>query len=271
MTFSPTFVLLQQEAYLAAGALSSGLTALRNAQFPDKASFYLGFFNTSIAFERVMKLVITVDHMLENSFVAPTVSELKTHGHDLESLHNSCVAIGHKHQVESIKSFPDGSIELEILKFLSEFAKKSRYYNLDALSSPPSSYREPLDRWGNILEHIFNSDVPQSKKQKRMAQASEMHNLLSNSIQATQHGMDGSLLDLPEVFNLPAKHELAVPYSMVKLFNLLSPLLELAGELGHKGFYDSPRDTGPQCPIISEFFVYFGGSSAQIRRKKRWP
>ena len=218
-----------------------------------------------------MKLVVTVAHMLENSFIAPTISELKTYGHDLESLHDSCVAIGQKHQVESIKSFPGNSIELDILQFLSEFAKKSRYYNLDALSSAPSSYREPLDRWGNILEHIFNSDIPESKKQKRMSQASEMHDLLSGSVQAIQHGMDGKLLDLEEVFNLPAKHELAVPYSMVRLFNILSPLLELAGEIGHKGFYGSPRDAGPHCPVLSEFFVYFGGSSAQIRRKKRWP
>lgn len=271
MTFSPTFVLLQQEALLATGALSAGLTALRNAQFPDKAFFYSGFFNTSIAFERVMKLVVTVDHMLENSLIAPTVSELKAYGHDLESLHNSCVAIGRKHQVESIQSFPESSVELEILQFLSEFAKKSRYYNLDALSSVPSSYREPLDRWGNILEHIFSIDVPEPKKQKRMSQASEMYKLLSGSVQLIQHGMDGALLDLKGFFDLPAKHELAAPYSMVRLFNILSPLLKVAGELGHKGFYESPRETGPHCPVLSEFFVHFGGSSAQIRRKKRWP
>lgn len=256
---------------MATGALSVGLTALRNTQFPDKASFYSGFFNTSIAFERVMKLIVTVEHMLENSFVAPTVSELKAYGHDLESLHNSCIAIGEKYQLKSIKSFTENSIELEMLQFLSEFAKKSRYYNLDALSSSPSSYREPLDRWGNILERIFNSDIPQSKKQERISQTSEVHNLLSGSVKAIQHGMDGTLLDLTEVFNLQTKHELAVPYSIVRLFNIISPLLEVAGELGQKGFYESPRELGPHCPMISDFFVHFGGSSAQIRRKKRWP
>lgn len=271
MAFSPTFVLLQQEAYLASGSLSVGLTALRNASFPDKASFYSGFFNTSIAFERVMKLIVTIDHMLENSFNAPTVRELKSYGHDLESLFSSCVSIGQKHQIESLEPLPNDSVELEILQFLSEFAKKSRYYNLDALSSAPSSYQDPLDRWGNILERIFSVDIPQAKKQKRMSQAAEMHNLLSGSVQAVQHGMDSTLLGLDDVFNLPAKHELAVPYAMVRVFNILSPLLELASELGHKGFYDSPREIGPQCPVLSEFFVYFRGTAAQIRRKKRWP
>ena len=38
-TFSATFVLLQQEAYLTRGTLGAGLTALRNATFPDKATF----------------------------------------------------------------------------------------------------------------------------------------------------------------------------------------------------------------------------------------
>lgn len=271
MIFSSNFVLLQQEAYLATGSLSAGLTALRNAHFPDKASFYSGFFNTSVAFERIMKLIVTVDHLLENSFRAPTVRELKAYGHDLESLHSSCVEIGQKHQLKFIESFSNNSIELEVLQFLSEFAKKSRYYNLDALSSAPSAYREPLDRWGDILEHIFNSDVPHSKKQKRMSQAAEMHDLFSGNTRAIQHGMDGKLLDLPDVFNLPAKHELAVPYAMVRLFNVLSPLLRVASELGQKGFYGSPREIGPQCPVLREFFVYFGGTAAQIRRKKRWP
>ena len=58
MIFSPTFILLQQEAYLARGTLSAGLTAMRNATFPDKEAFYSGFFNTSIALERIMKLIV---------------------------------------------------------------------------------------------------------------------------------------------------------------------------------------------------------------------
>lgn len=271
MTFSPTFILLQQEAYLAKGALSIGLTALRNAQFPDKASFYSGFFNTSIAFERVMKLAVITDYMLDNSFKAPTVLELKEYGHDLETLHRSCVLIGQKLELPSVWSLPDGSVELEILQFLSEFARKSRYYNLDALSLVPSSYSEPLDRWDNILYRIFCSDVPHSKKQKRMSEAAIMYDFLSDHIHAVQHGMDGTLLKLSEVFELPVKHELAVPYLMVRVFNILTPLLDLVGKLGHKGFYGSPRDTGPHCPVLSEFFEDFGGSASRIRNKKRWP
>lgn len=271
MTFSPNFVLLQQEAYLATGSLSTGLTALRNAQFPDMASFYSGFFNTSVAFERIMKLIVTIDHLLENSFKAPSVKELKEYGHDLDSLYGSCVAIGKKHRIKVMQTLQNDSIELEILCFLSEFAKKSRYYNLDALSSIPSNYREPLDRWGYILQHVYNSDVPQSKKQERMSQAAEMKGLLSGSIRAIQHGMDGKLLDLDDVFNLPVKHELAAPYVMVRLFNVLTPLLSVASELGQKGYYESPRELGPQCPVIREFFAYFRGTPAQIRRKKRWP
>lgn len=271
MPFPPTFVLLQQEAYLAHGSLSIGLTALRNATFPDKATFYSGFFNTSIALERLMKLVVVTDHMLKHAFSVPSKKELKAYGHDLVSLYTSCISVAAHHGIASISAPMPGSIEDNILNFLSEFATHSRYYNFDALQSAPTNYSDPLAGWEAVLNEVLNHDVPKNKVEAKIARAKAIHELMGEYVHAVQHGMDGTLLPLEQVFTLPVKHDLAAPYVMVRIFRLLSPLLKIVDELGRKGFYESPREIGPYVPLFGESFVYFGGSDAEIRRKKRWP
>lgn len=271
MTFSTKFVLLQQEAYLARGSLSVGLTQLRNAAFPDKATFYSGFFNTAIALERVMKLIVVTDHMIRNSYTTPTKAQLKAYGHDLVSLYTSCVTAAATHGVNNVTMPQPLTPEREILEFFSEFATHARYYNLDALSTLPQNYAEPLARWERVLNSVLATDAPPSKVNELRAQASALHSVMKDSIHAIQHGMDGSLLPLEQVFSLPMMHSLATPYAMVRLFNILTPLLETVSKLGHIGFYGSPRTSGPHVPVLSEFFVHFGGSAAEIRRKKRWP
>ncbi|MBN6152780.1 hypothetical protein JR065_20835 [Xanthomonas sp. AmX2] len=271
MTFSPTFILLQQEAYLARGSLSAGLTSLRNATFPDKGAFYPGFFNTSIGFERVMKLIVVVDHMLQNGYAPPSKAQLKAYGHDLVTLYSSCVAAAQRIGLSAVRNPVIGSTEEKILAFLSEFARWSRYYNLDSLQTAPSTYTDPLATWDAILESVLATDVPSEKARQKLQEAQLTHDLLANNVRAIQHGMSGKLLSLPEVFSTPVKHQLAVPYAMARVFRLLTPLLQALDELGCLAFYGPPRPPSPQAPLFSEFFVHFRGTDAEIRRKKRWP
>lgn len=271
MTFSPTFVRLQQEAYLAHGSLAFGLTSLRTAVFPDKGSFYVGFFNTSIGFERVMKLIVATDHMLQHGGMPPTMQELKGYGHDLVGLYAAAVSSAERIGVDALKAPQAGSLEAKILAFLSDFARWSRYYNLDALRDAPQRYSDPLTSWGEILDAVLLHDVPPAKVERALREAELLHGLLAGHMSAIQHGMSGNLLTLPEVFSTPAKQELAVPYAMVRLFHLLSPLLKTLGELGRLAFYGPPRRPSPLAPLFHEFFGRFAATDAEVRRKKRWP
>lgn len=270
MPFSPTFVLLQKEAFLAQGSLSVGLTALRNAVFPDMATFYSGFFNTSIAFERVMKLIVVIDHMLQHNHTPPNIPELKRYGHNLKSLYASCTAAAN--HIGLAFTLPvANSLEERILLFLSEFATVSRYYNLDALLATPGSHAEPLGAWESIMDAVLIQDVPAKKVQAQLARAQLVQSLFAENMTAIQHGMNGQLLSLPQVFSTPAKHELAAPYAMVRVFNLLRPLLRTADEFGRLAFYGPPKPPSPLAPLLHEFFCRFSGRDEEIRRKKRWP
>lgn len=271
MSFSPTFVLLQQEALLAQGSLSIGLTALRNAAHPDIAAFYQGFFNISIAFERLMKLVVVTDHMLQHTFSAPSKAELKTYGHNLVSLYASCISAAERINISNVATPITGSIEDEILQLFSNFAIHSRYYNLDAINIKPELNSDPLGCWHFILNKVLDNDVPKTKVHAEVARAKASHDMVSEHTYAIQHGMDGTQLPLDQSFIQAALHALATPYVMVRVFRLLAPLLKIVDQIGRKGFHESPREVGIQVPLFGEFFNRFHGTDAEIRRKKRWP
>jgi len=272
ITFSPIFTLLRHEADLMEGCLSIGLTAFRNATVSDKRKFYSGFFNTSIAFERLMKLIVVVDHMLSNDFSRPTKSQFKDYGHDLISLYQSSVDAANRAEIKNISMPLQNCIEEKILNHLSKFANSSRYYNLDSLNSTSQNDVDPLIEWEKIINRVIAEDIPQKKLKKVTDSAEQTHNKIEDITLTIQHGMNGESLTLLQALSLPEKQLLAAPYLMVRVFNILSPLIHIASELSQIGFYTrSPDGTGPHIPSFGETLVYFTADNDQIRKKKRWP
>lgn len=86
-----SFSLFQQEGFLARSSLLSGFNALLKANIDDtnKGSFYSAFFEISIGFERLMKLVLVIDNMAKNDLQPMTDNELKEkYGHKIDSLYS---------------------------------------------------------------------------------------------------------------------------------------------------------------------------------------
>jgi len=257
---------------LTEGCLSVGLTALRNATVADKRKFYSGFFNTSIAFERLMKLIVVVDYMFSNNSTPPTKNQLKAYGHNLVSLYQSSVDAANRAGITNITMPLQGSIEEKILNHLSEFAKFARYYNLDSLNSKSSKDVDPLIEWEEIINRVIEEDVPKKKLKKISDSINQIHDEIKDITVTIQHGMSGESLTLIQALGLPEKQLLAAPYLMVRVFNILTPLINIASDLGHIGFYTkSPDGTGPDVPLFGETLVYFMADKAQIKKKKRWP
>jgi hypothetical protein len=63
MPFPNSFLLLQQEGYLIRTSLAQGLTLLRSANLGETGHYYGAFFGLSIALERLLKVIIILDHM----------------------------------------------------------------------------------------------------------------------------------------------------------------------------------------------------------------
>ena len=56
--YDPRTIALQREASLADGLLTLGFKSLQIADFQNQECYYAGFFNMTIALERVCKLAI---------------------------------------------------------------------------------------------------------------------------------------------------------------------------------------------------------------------
>jgi hypothetical protein len=119
MRFSPTWYLLEQEGLLAQACLCNGLTALRRANLGDKKGlFYSAFFELSIGFERVLKLVLILDHMARNQLVPPDSKAVEDYGHKLRALFDAAKSVCAVRKVTALDGFQADSLPIVILSFL---------------------------------------------------------------------------------------------------------------------------------------------------------
>lgn len=104
--FSPTWFLLEQEGLLAQSCLCNGLTALRRTNLGDKKGlFYSAFFELSIGFERVLKLILILDHMARNKLIPPGSKTVEAYGHKLRTLFDAAKSFCTTHDAAALDAF----------------------------------------------------------------------------------------------------------------------------------------------------------------------
>ncbi|MES2457885.1 MAG: hypothetical protein V4594_20165 [Bacteroidota bacterium] len=136
------FNVINREAGIISELLTSGLEAIRKI-YKSQAYYYQSFYAISMGFERLMKLIIHIE--------LPTTNPYKL-GHKLEDLSNALNI-----------TFPNNSIEHEILVFLTDFAKGDRYTIVDFLYNGDSDRlaKEPIVYFYKaILTRILNAHPP---------------------------------------------------------------------------------------------------------------
>jgi hypothetical protein len=266
--FPTSFLLLQQEGYLIRACLATGLTELRGAHVHNKGGFYAALFNLAVGTERMLKATIIIDHMLKNRLSVPTRRQLKDYGHDIHGLYNSCIAIA---SAEPRKLQPLTDLDAntrEIVRLLSDFAQRTRYHNLDALSSS-SNAKDPLAHWNEILLAILKSDVSSRRTKKIVATSAASASAMSDSTMTVMHGLDRQALTTEQALTLPHLHDEAIKYAVLYLMKFLSPIRDLISDLSHKGY--TLGLPVPPFPQMQEFLDWISNDRAYVLRKRRWP
>lgn len=266
--FPDSFLLLQQEGHLIRSCLATGLTQLSKAHVHNKGEFYSALFNLSIGTERLMKAIMIIHHMLNNDLAVPTRVQLKGYGHDIKTLYSKCVAISsnEKAYVPAISTLD--STTRKIAELLSQFAQSTRYHNLDALCSSASG-KDPLQHINEILRMVIDGDVPASSARRISELRKRLASDMGDCFMIIAQGLDGSDLTLEQGLVLPALHEKAVPYIIVRLIQLLAPIKELIECLCDKAYKLSLSQ--PPFPQMHEFVNFLGVDLKYALHKKRWP
>lgn len=148
-SYDPQWIALQREVSLSESMLSLGLHALRNADFNHQAYYYTGFFNITIALERVYKLILeSHEYSTHGGFL--TDAQLKKEGHDLLKLYERTKSLTNPISKKQPASAPIPEEELkDTLTFLTDFAKKDRYYNFISLGKGGAA--DPVARWYRLV------------------------------------------------------------------------------------------------------------------------
>ena len=264
--------LLTLEGYLFHGALTHGLTALRSADVSRKGSFYTAFFQLSIGLERLMKVVVLIDHMARNSLALPSNKTLKDLGHDLVELFD------HLHGLPNpapnpLTTIKRDSVAFAILTFLSEFAKRTRYYSLDSLVDAPTT-TDPLAAWQKIIEAILVKDVKDWQKHRMVNQTMAVAVPLQKAVIVTMRNLDGSAMDVADYTIVGQIHELTARYAIWHLLTLLKAMRELVEDSVDRTYETAGKlnqTTTAPVPYMIEFLDFTLADRKTALGKKKWP
>ena len=263
-----SFRLLQQEGYLFQSSLTQGLTALRNANDSQKGNFYVAFFQLSIGLERLMKSAIIVHYMATNNLTRPSQGTLKSLGHRLLDLFSyiSKLRISEPNPLVEIE---EDTISYDLLCVLDEFARSTRYFNLDSLSSTATT-SDPLRDYDNVIERILKENV----RQVTVEDVAEQRSVIASLVSQTSMGIDpgapheSSHDTLQRMFVNPRLQDLAARHAVYHVIKLIDSLKRFVSNVSCAA---QVLDRNASVPCMHEFLEFAWLDRKYILRKKRWP
>jgi len=272
MHTAPPFFLLEQEACITSSTVAAGLTAIRNANLNDKGRFYTGFFQMCIGIERLAKLALILDYLVDHSLSPPGASAVRSFGHDLNTLFSKVQAIAKLRNYSFVSEFSLSPIQARMLNFLAEFAKGSRYANLDSLASGVHQ-TEPLHGWHQILEESLATQVSKNKSSKITIQSAFIASKMRGSAIILAHDLVNNPMSLEDWFSKPRLFDEASKFLIWDLTRLVHPIKATVVQLSNDARRLAPS-TGNQplrIPYMHEFYSFLHLDRKYNMRKKKWP
>jgi len=269
--FAPEFFLLQREGYLFRACLINGLNSLRWATASDPGRFYSAFFDLSIGIERTLKSIIVVDMLARGE--ATTNHKLRHYSHDLNALFNKVSELrGARNEtgIHPLAVFGSDSIERDLIAFLSDFAIRTRYFNLDALSSPQTVV-DPLVKWGELLKRLVRENVSASRARRIVEESNALASILEDSTFVMRHDLDGTQMDLEAMLATPRLQELGCRYAVYHVIRIIDGLREAISNVMYRAIQREAGHAPAIVPHMYEFLDFAYANRTYVLRKKRWP
>ena len=276
MAFSATWFLLEQEGLLAQACLCNGLTALRRANLGDKKGlFYSAFFELSIGFERVLKLILILDHMARNQLVPPDSKTVEDYGHKLRSLFDAAKGACAAHGVTALDAFQPNSLPIAILGFLDDFAHPGgRYSNINKLTGHKhQALADPIVQWGEIANRIMQTHATPKEHQRAQLNGHMASAAFGDAAASLMSDMDQRPMDVARLFTRASELDAAARHAIYALVTLIAALRDVIESLCDSAWAaNPPSSTGvADVPDMKEFFQFAWADRQYVMRKRQWP
>lgn len=259
------------ETSLAAQTLCSGVTVLRRAEMGKNGIFYEAFFGMATGFERLCKLIIIIDHLLDHEGNFPTNKVLKGCAHHIQKLFCRVREVRSKYPAsDPLSDYPEDAPIGPMLEFLEEFAVSTRYYNLDYLSNREqgAKHGDPIRRWLELVgTEILRLHYSDSTREHHQETASALGNKIGRTAFVFGVSHDGSVVsDLASIFRQGAQVDVVQEWGQfyaLKLARYLSMLVSDLENVAHGRQF-------LHVPYLSEFLATFRFDDRTLKRLKVW-
>lgn len=276
MRFSPTWYLLEQEGLLAQACLCNGLTALRRANLGDKKGpFYSAFFELSIGFERVLKLVLILDHMARNQLVPPDSKTVEDYGHKLRALFDAAKAVCAARNVTELDGFQADSLPIVILGFLDDFAHPGgRYSNINKLTGHRhQAMADPIARWGEMASQIMRTQANARERERAQLNGRMASIAFGDAAASLMCDLDQQHMDVASLHVRASELDTAAKYAIYALVTLIAALRDVIDSLCESAWAvnRAAQAGAAEVPAMKEFFQFAWADRQYVMRKRRWP
>lgn len=262
----PEFDALSREAGIAAAAIGQGIHGISNATYAEKGYYHFAFFNLSIAFERIAKLVVILDRLRATGNY-PTDAQLRRLGHRLGDLFLTVEAIRGSHH-QAAEAVPSDPITAGIVATLSDFATSTRYYNLDYLVGGRSAgMQEPIAAWHAsvglpILEKYYSA----RKRREDEEQARLLGGLMDQFTLVAHTAEDGSpITSWTDGAMATAKIKVLQRYGRMYCLRIVRALTSTLGAVQVEALR-----AGHDVPYLTEFFRIYSNDDRYFLSRKTW-
>lgn len=265
--FPNSFRLLIQEAILADSSLLSGFEYLVKGNFDakGKGAYYAAFFDLTIGFERLMKLVIIIHHMVENDYAPYDPEKLKKeYGHNLAKLYQRCHEIAALYGIQTI-DIKKGDLNHQTLEFLTDFAdaQKGRYFNI----TNTTLQNDPIITWQSLLNEIARQDF---SEQVFASLETKVFNSINPALQLDDLAHNTGYV---ESFYKHRKTLLANRYALWRIMSVLGPIAFTLDKIADKCHVidttKKPKNY-PSIPYFDEVFLFRYTEKKAAMKRKRW-
>ncbi|MDE9452587.1 hypothetical protein [Xenorhabdus bovienii] len=154
--------------------LGIGLTCLRKANFARRGLYFQALSSISLGLERLMKLCLMLDDYNQKGKYTSR-KELKDYGHNLKKLFDLVTK-------RSTSSVDLHEIHYRVLDLLTNFAKSSRYSNIDFITNNHDN--DPMKAWYNEIDKRIYEDLLTDKQRSVINKKCEIDRGYGNAFPA---------------------------------------------------------------------------------------
>ena len=269
MRFSAEWHALGTEAELAGSQIAIGVTALGRANHTRLGDYTIAFFGLGTGLERLAKLIVVADYAIRNERRFPNDKFLKDNfRHNVALLLDHCEVVSSTRDLPSEYSKrPKDTVHQGIVQTLSEFADKTRYYNLAFVCGNAPMAEEPVGAWWKrVAEPILSQHYTARQREKDKAKADSMDEIARKYALVRHHSETREPInDFAELIRRDGASRVVQKYGRLYVLQIVRWLSFLLADLAHEAAYKHRIE--PLLGVEEPFHLFWNDDRFFLSRK----